>query len=50
MTGAIDYIVKSAKNGSHHQSSSALEILKLRYAKGEISDSEYAARKEELMR
>jgi putative membrane protein len=51
IAAAVYFITKSSKRSPYVQSgSNALEILKLRYAKGEMSDSEYAARREALMK
>lgn len=43
----IVYLVNANKN-SHHGESNAMEILKERYARGEISDEEYEEKKKKL--
>lgn len=51
IAAAVYLIIRSSKRNSYRQDgSNALEILKLRYAKGEVSDAEYAAKREELMK
>ncbi len=40
--------VRASRHDSHHQTESPLEVLKLRYARGEIKKSEYEEKKREL--
>ena len=54
LLAGISYLVfRHIKHNAHNvpsSSSNPLEILKIRYAKGEITDLEYAAKKEELLK
>lgn len=43
----VVYLVNANKNG-HQRKDSAMEILKERYARGEISDEEYEEKKKRL--
>ena len=46
----IVYAVRSASShaGGHHEKESPLDILKIRYAKGEITKDEYDRMKDDL--
>ena len=48
VVGIILYLAFSKRKSAKNTKSEALEILKLRYVKGEISDEEYERRKEVL--
>lgn len=45
----IIWLVRGGSVHGHHLSSSALDILKERYAKGEMNKEEFEAKKKDLM-